>query len=128
MNTLYEQGVFQLDWKKGRGDLWRGIAKNPGSGTIQFSKAAANRISAFITLCFWLNDAEQGDAKMFATRLVEDRPGDLPKLIRAAFQNRVAPGLNSLIKANMDVDEVEDSKLAKAMKKELVKRFTAING
>ena len=127
MNTLYEQGVFQLDWKKGRGDLWRGIAKNPGSGTIQFSKAATNRISAFITLCFWLNDAEQGYAKTFATCLVEDRPEDLPQLIRAAFQRRIAPGLQSLIRANMDVDEVEDSKLAKAMKKELVKRFTAIN-
>lgn len=129
MNRLYEQGVFQLDWKKGKGDLWRGIAKNPGSGTIQYSKAAANRISAFITLCFWLNDAEQEDAKTFATRLVEDRTGDLPNFIKkTVFQRRIEPGLKSLIQANMDVDEVEDSILAKAVKKELVKRFTAING
>ena len=129
MNRLYERGVFQLDWKKGKGDLWRGIAKNPGSGTIQYSKAAANRISAFITLCFWLNDAQHGNAKTFATQLVEDRTGDLPNFIKkTVFQRRIEPGLKSLIRANMDVDEVEDSKLEKAVKKELVKRFTAING
>lgn len=125
MNALYERGVFNLHWKSEKEDLWKGIAKNPVSGTIQYSKAAANRISAFMTLCFGLNlGAEQSDAKAFATRLMEKANKDLPKFIRGDF-NRVRHGLESLVKAQMNNDdEIDDKKLlAKKVQEELVKRF-----
>lgn len=37
INTLHERGVFYLNWKKGKGDLWRGIGKRSDNGTIQYS-------------------------------------------------------------------------------------------
>lgn len=126
MNALYERGVFNLHWKSGKEDLWKGIAKNPVSGTIQYSKAAANRISAFMTLCFRLNlGEEQSDAKAFATRLMAGADKDLPKFIWEDF-NRVKSGLESLIKAQMNNDdEIDDKLLEKKVKEELVKRFRA---
>ena len=57
INALHARGVFNLDWKAGKGkaDLWRGIANNPASGTIQYSNAAVNRISSFMTIGIWFN-------------------------------------------------------------------------
>jgi len=137
MNALYDCGVFNLDWKEGKGnaDLWLGIANNPVSGTIQYSKAAANRISAFITICIWFNnDSTQEDVNAFAESLIGDSDR-LPVIVRNAFKNRgmVKEGLESLVKARIDHRQEDDEeklarKVKREIKKELVKRLKAIQG
>ena len=132
INALYNQGVFYLDWEVGKGtaDLWKGIANNPVSGTIQYTQAAANRISAFITLCIWFNrDSTQLEsASAFATRLMKSSAPDsdtqLPAVVGSAF-TRVRSGLETLIKSRTD-DEVDEKQMTKDIKAELVKRFKAI--
>ena len=125
INKLYEHGVFYLNWKKRQGDLWRGIAKRPDNGTIQYSKVAANRISAFITISIWFNHTStHDDVEAFANTLIE---GDrrLPNIVRTAFTARgmVKDGLKTLIS---DSDELDDEELRKMIKAELVKRLKAI--
>ena len=135
INALYKQGVFSLDWKAGKGvaDLWKGIANNPVSGTIQYTQAAANRISAFITICIWFNrDSTQPESvNAFATRLIEfDNPkhsdSQLPAVVGNAFA-RIRSGLETLINSRTD-DELDDKQMIKNIKAELVKRFKAIQG
>ena len=129
MNALHKRGVFNLKWKaqKGKADLWLGIAKNPVSETIQYSKAASNRISSFITICLWFNNApDSQDAEAFATSLIEDASAEFPKIVRNAFQRTLRRGLESLVKAQTDTDEIDDKKLKRKVKGELVKRLKAI--
>ena len=132
INALHERGVFNLDWKAGKSeaDLWLGIANNPVSGTIQYSRAAANRISAFMTICLWFNsDPAQPEAKAFATSLIEETNIELPTIVRNAFSRTLRPGLVSLIRAKIDTDDPDDEKLMKRMiKSELVKRLKATQG
>ena len=126
VNALHKQGVFNLDWKaeKGKTDLWLGIAKNPGSGSIQYSQAAANRISSFITICIYFKHGDnQHDESKFAADLADDSPS-LPKTAKNAFKT-VRNGLGSLIKAKA-ADEIDDQILEKMVKQELVKRLKAI--
>ena len=129
INALYKQGVFNLDWKAGKkkADLWLGIANNPGSGSIQYSQASANRISSFITLCIYFKhgDTQQDEGK-FAASLIDDSES-LPKVARNAFKT-VSNGLESLIKAKMNAYEIDDKQMTKEIKAELVKRFKAIQG
>lgn len=130
INELYERGVFYLNWKKGQGDLWRGIAKRPDNGTIQYSKAAANRISSFITISIWSNyDSTHQDVNTFATNLIHD-DNRLPNIVRSAFkrQGMVKSGLEALIRASIDPDELDEKKLKRRVKAELVKRLEAIQG
>ena len=133
INSLYKQGVFSLDWKAGKGtaDLWKGIANTPVSGTIQYTQAAANRISAFITICIWFNrnSTQPEDARAFATQLIEfgsqkSNDAELPSVVGNAL-TRVRKGLETLIKARID-DELDDKQMTKNVKAELVKRFKAI--
>ena len=127
VNTLHKQGVFNLDWKaeKGKTDLWLGIATNPGSGSIQYSQAAANRISSFITICIYFkHDNEQQDESQFAAGLADDNPS-LPRAARNAFKT-VRNGLESLIKVKTTADEIDDQTLEKRVKQELIKRLKAI--
>ena len=129
INTLHERGVFFLDWKKGKGDLWRGIGKRSDNETIQYSKDAANRISSFITLAIWFNyDAANQNANTYADRLIND-DNTLPNVVRSAFKTKamVKSGMESLIRASMDpVDELDEKQLNRKIKTELVKRFKAI--
>lgn len=134
INTLHKRGVFNLNWKarKRSPDLWKGIAKNPVSGTIQYTQAAANRISAFITICIWFNrDATQPeDPNAFATRLIEFGSAEysgtkLPNIVGRALTRVRRNGLDSLIKARID-DELDDKQMTKEVKAELVRRFKAI--
>ena len=129
INTLYKQGVFNLDWKAGKkkADLWLGIANNPGSGSIQYSQASANRISSFITLCIYFKHGDtQQDERKFAASLIDDSES-LPKVARNAFKT-ISNGLESLIKAKMNAYEIDDKQMTKEIKAELVKRFKAIQG
>ena len=136
INALHKQGVFNLNWKdkKGRADLWRGIAKNPISGAIQYTQAAANRVSAFITICIWFNrdKTQPEDPNAFATRLIEFGSTEysgakLPNIVGRALTRVRRSGLDSLIKARTD-DELDDKQMIKNIKAELVKRFKAIQG
>jgi DGQHR domain-containing protein len=125
INALYERGVFDLNWKKDQGDLWRGIAKRPDNGAIQYSKAAANRISSFITISIWFNLASPSqDVDTFADSLMQD-DSKLPNIVRTAFkgQGMVRSGLETLIG---DSDELEDEELEKMVRAELLKRLKAI--
>ena len=127
VNALHKQGVFNLDWRaeKGKTDLWLGIAKNPGSGSIQYSQAAANRISAFITICIsFKHGNKQQDESQFVADLADDSPS-LPRAARNAFKT-VRNGLESLVKMKTTVDEIDDQILEKRVKQELVKRLKAI--
>lgn len=127
LNVLHKQGVFNLNWgtRKPKANLWLGIAKNPVSETIQYSGAAVNRISSFITICLWFNkDSEAQDAEMFATSLIEDTRAELPRIVRNAFRT-LRTGLESLIRARTE-DEIDDKKLKRKVKVELVKRLKAI--
>ena len=127
INVLYERSVFDLNWKKDQGDLWRGIAKRPDNGTIQYSKAAANRISSFITISIWFNHASPSqDVDTFADSLMQD-DSKLPNIVRTAFkgQGMVRSGLETLIG---DSDELEDEELREMVREELVKRLEAIQG
>ena len=129
INALYKQGVFNLDWKAGKkkADLWLGIANNPGSGSIQYSQASANRISSFITLCIYFKHGDtQQDERKFAASLIDDSES-LPKVARNAFKT-ISNGLESLIKAKMNTYEIDDKQMTKEIKAELVKRFKAIQG
>lgn len=134
INALHKQGVFNLNWKakRRRADLWRGIAKDPVSGAIQYTQAAANRINAFITICIWFNrDAGQPeDPDEFATRLIEFGSTEysgakLPNIVGRALTRVRRSGLDSLIKARID-DELDEKQMTKEIKAELVKRFKAI--
>lgn len=128
INMLYERGIFCLNWKQGQGDLWRGIAKRPDNGTIQYSKAAANRISSFITISIWFNHSSiDEDVNAFASSLIRDE-SSLPNIVRNAFkrQGMVRDGLESLIGAGIDTDNDDDQKLRRRVKAELVKRLKAI--
>ena len=130
INALHARGVFNLDWKteKGKVDLWRGIAKNPTSGTIQYTRTAVNRISSFMTICIWFNyGSEQADAKTFVNSLTKEADVELPPIVQRAYQT-LENGLASLIKARMDTDEIDDSELKKKVKAELVKRLKATQG
>jgi DGQHR domain-containing protein len=125
INALYERGVFDLHWKKGQRDLWRGLAKRPDNGTIQYSNAAANRISSFITISIWFNHASPSqDVDTFADSLMQD-DSKLPNIVRTAFkgQGMVRSGLETLIG---DSDELEDEELEKMVRAELLKRLKAI--
>ena len=127
INALHEQGIFNLDWKAKRvkADLWLGIAKNPGSESIQYSQAAANRISSFITICIYFRHGDkQQDENQFVDGLVNDSPS-FPRAARNAFR-AVRNGLESLIKAKMTTDEIDDQRMQKRVKQELVKRLKAI--
>lgn len=128
VNALHESGVFNLNWKRGKDELWRGIAKNPISGTIQFSNAAVNRISSFITICIWFNlEPEQSETKTFVSLLKEDGARKLPNTVKRAFKRYVAGGLESLIRAKLD-DDIEDEKLENMVRRELIKRLEASRG
>ena len=127
INMLYKHGVFNLNWgaRKTKANLWLGIAKNPVSETIQYSGAASNRISSFITICLWFNkDSKSQDAEMFAKNLIEDASAKLPRIVRNAFRT-LKTGLESLIRARTE-DEIDDKKLERKVKVELVKRLKAI--
>ena len=127
INALYERGVFDLHWKKGQRDLWRGLAKRPDNGTIQYSNAAANRISSFITISIWFNHASSAqDVNAFANSLIQS-DSRLPNIVRTAFkgQGMVRSGLETLIG---DSDELEDEELEKMVRAELVKRLKATQG
>ena len=124
INELHERGVFYLDWEKGRGDLWRGIAKRADNGTIQYSKAAASRISSFITISIWFNHISTSqDANAFADSLIRD-DSTLPNIVQNAFKGRgmVGSGLETLISNS---DELDDKQLRRRVKAELVKRLKA---
>ena len=130
INDLYEHGVFYLNWKKGQEDLWRGIAKRPDNGAIQYSKAAANRMSSFITIAIWFNyNRAHQDINAFANSLIQD-DSRLPNIVRAAFkkQGMVRSGLEALIQASTDLDDLDDKKLRRRIKAELVKRLKATQG
>lgn len=128
VNALHEKGVFNLNWKRGKDELWRGIAKNPVSGTIQFTKAAVNRISSFITICIWFNlEPEHSEAKPFVSLLTENVSSRLPKTVKSAFKSHVAGGLKSVITAKLD-DDIEDERLENMVKRELIKRLEASQG
>ena len=131
INKLYEGGVFYLNWKHGQGDLWRGIAKRADNGTIQYSKAAANRISSFFTICIWFNhNSVHQDAETFASDLIQDE-SSLPNIVRTAFKKQamVKSGLKSLVQMSMDSDDLDDDKkVDRKIKAELVKRLKAIQG
>ena len=80
MNALHQQGIFSLYWKaeKGTADLWLGIANNPGSGSIQHSQAAANRISSFMTICMYFKQIDiQEKINEFVDSLIDEREGYL---------------------------------------------------
>ena len=129
INALHKRGVFNLDWKAGRkkADLWLGIAKNPGSGSIQYSQASANRISSFITLCIYFKHGDtQQDGSKFADSLI-DNSESLPKIARSAFKT-LRNGLESLIKVQLNTDEIDDKQVEREIKRELVKRLEAIQG
>lgn len=128
VNDLHEQGVFSLYWKaeKGSADLWLGIANNPGSGSIQHSQAAANRISSFITICMYFKHiGTPEEINNFVDDLINERE-ELPRIAQNAFKT-IRNGLVSLIKAKANTDEIEDlKKLNKRVKQEFVKRLKAI--
>ena len=128
VNDLHEQGVFSIHWKaeKGSADLWLGIANNPGSGSIQHSQAAANRISSFITICMYFKcTSAQQEINNFVDNLIEERDG-VPRIVQNAFKG-IRNGLESLIKAKANPDEIEDPKrMEKRVKQECVKRLKAI--
>ena len=127
INALHACGVFNLDWKAGKGnaDLWRGIANNPASGTIQYSNAAVNRISSFMTTCIWFNyNPEQLDAGEFVNCLTEEADTELPSIVQNAYST-LKGGLTSLIKFEMEADEIDDGELQKKIKSALVKRLKA---
>ena len=132
INILHERGVFNLDWKAGKteADLWLGIANNPVSGTIQYTRTAVNRISSFMTICLWFNsDSAQPDAKSFATNLIAGTDTELPTIVRNAFRRTLEPGLVSLIRTKIDTNDLDDEKLIKRrVKSELVKRLKATQG
>lgn len=128
VNALHQQGVFSLHWKaeKGAADLWLGIANNPGSGSIQHSQAAANRISSFMTICMYFRQIDtQLEINEFVNALIDERDG-IPRIVQNAFKT-IRNGLESLIraKANFDVTE-EPKKLEKQVKQELIIRLKAI--
>ncbi len=129
MNDLYEQKVFNLHWKeeKGKAHLWLGIANNPGSGSIQYTQAAANRISSFITLCMCFRQGNpRQEAKQFVDSLINNNSHSL-LIAKDAFKN-IRKELERLIKSKMNADEIEDSeKLENQVKKEVVKRLKAIS-
>ena len=128
INTLHKRGVFNLNWKaeKEKADLWIGIAKNPVSGTIQYTKTAANKISAFMTICLWFNNRpKEQDAEAFAKSLIENTSTELPKIVQNAFQRTLRRGLESLVRSRTDTDEIDDKKLERKVKVELVKRLKA---
>ena len=127
MNDLYEQRVFNLHWKaeKGKAHLWLGIANNPGSGSIQYTQAAAKRISSFITICMcFMQVNPPQEARKFVDSLTNN---DQTLLIaQEAFKN-IRNGLETLIRATMNADEIEDpKKLENQVKKEVIKRLKAI--
>ena len=127
MNALHSRGVFNLDWKAGKGkaDYWRGIANNPGSGTIQYSTAAVNRISSLMTISIWFNyNSEQLDAEKFVNCLTKEADTELPSIIQNAYST-LKGGLTSLIKFEMDTDEIDDEELQKKIKSALIKRLKA---
>ena len=128
VNALHQQGVFSLHWKaeKGTADLWLGIANNPGSGSIQHSQAAANRISSFMTICMYFKRIDtQQEINEFVNGLIDERDG-IPRIVQNAFKT-IRNGLESLIKAkaNFDITE-EPKKLEKQVKQELVIRLKAL--
>ena len=130
INALHAHGVFSLDWKTGKGkvDLWRGIAKNPVSGTIQYSDAAVKRISSFMTICIWFNyNPTQLDADKFVTSLIKKTDTELPSIVQNTYST-LKTGLTSLIKARMETDEIDEEVLEKRIKAELVKRLKATQG
>lgn len=130
INELYEHGVFSLDWKarKGKADLWRGIANNPASGTIQYSRAAVNRISSLMTIGIWFNyNPAQLDARKFVSSLTKEADIELPPIVQNTYPT-LKTGLTSLIKARMDTDEIDEQALEKKVKDELVKRLKATQG
>lgn len=128
VNDLHEQGVFSLYWKaeKGSADLWLGIANNPGSGSIQHSQAAANRISSFITICMYFKHIGMPEEiNNFVDDLINERE-EPPRIVQNAFKT-IRNGLVSLIKAKANTDEIEDlKKLNKRIKQEFVERLKAI--
>ena len=128
VNELHQQGVFSLHWKaeKGTADLWLGIANNPGSGSIQHSQAAANRISSLMTICMYFKQIDtQQETNEFVDSLIDGRDG-IPSIVQNAFKT-IRNGLESLIRAKANFDVIEEpKKLEKQVKQELIKRLKAI--
>ena len=127
LNELHRQGVFHLHWKaeKGKADLWLGIANNPGSGSIQYSQAAANRISSFITICLYFKHSDSmPNVDEFANSLMNGSDL-LPALVTNAF-TRVKAGLESLVRATTSSDEIDDETLDRDVKSHIVKRLKAL--
>lgn len=127
IDELHSRGVFNLDWKAGkeRADLWKGIANNPASGTIQYSNAAINRITSFITLSIWFNyNPENLDVQEFYSGMTKEKNIGIPSIVQNAYPT-LKTGLTSLIKANMDDDDIDEDVLKKKIKTEFVKRLKA---
>lgn len=131
INKLYQSGMFDLNWKHGQRDLWRGIAKRPDNGNIQYSKAAASRISSFITICIWfIQKSAQQDVDTFTSDLIAEESG-MPNIVQTAFKKKamVRSGLESLVRPGMDPGDLEDEKkMGRKIKAELVKRLKVIQG
>lgn len=130
LNELHTHGVFHLHWKaeKGKADLWLGIANNPGSGTIQYTQAAANRISSFITISIYFRHYDSSlNENEFANSLMNGSDS-IPPLVINAF-DKVKSGLESLVGAMSSSDETDDEKiLNREVKSQLVKRLKALKG
>ena len=130
VNKLHEHGNFSLEWEteKEKTDLWLGIAKNPGSGSIQYTQSAAKRISSFITICMYFKQAGiQQEIDEFVDSLI-DNTETIPQIVQNSFIP-VRNGLISLININArtNADEIKNPKeLEKRLKQELVKRFKAM--
>lgn len=127
LNELHGQGVFHLHWKaeKGKADLWLGIANNPGSGSIQYSQAAANRISSFITICIYFKQSNSTlDVDEFANSLMNGSD-TLPALVTNAFA-KIRTGLESIVRAAAPSDEIDENTLNRDVKSHLVKRLKAL--
>lgn len=127
VNELHKHGVFNLDWKEGenKADFWRGISNNPASGTIQYSTAAVNRIKSFLTIGIWFNhNPAQLDAETFVRGLTKEVDTKFHPIIQNAYST-LKTGLTSLIKVEMDIDEIDDEELQNKIKAELVKRLKA---
>ena len=64
------------------------------------------------------------DAVDFVSSLTKEVDTELPPIVENAYQT-LKTGLTSLIKFEMDADEIDDGELQKKIKAELVKRLKA---
>ena len=130
VNTLHDAGVFHLDWKaeKGKPDLWVGIANTLGTGTIQYTLTAVNRISSFITICMYFTCVQtQLELGKFVENLISI-DDSIPTIVRNAFK-QVRAGILRMIKqkANLDGKEIiDENEENKRIKQEIMKRLKPI--